>query len=145
MNEPAGSLAHLAGAVPPAPAWFDRAMAVVPERRFVEVDGAKIETLARGERGRPGLLFLHGMVVSQELGLFDGPTRPVIVSHPAGSRASPWASHLHGERFTATVVVDSLVVPYEHQSTYKGHRVDPTLADALALSPRRLEVSEHSC
>lgn len=53
-------LAHLAGARPPAPAWFDSALADVPERRFVEVQGARIESLSWGARGKPGLLFLHG-------------------------------------------------------------------------------------
>jgi len=53
-------LAALGGSKPPAPAWFDAAIARAPERRFVEVEGANIESLAWGERGRPGLLFLHG-------------------------------------------------------------------------------------
>jgi pimeloyl-ACP methyl ester carboxylesterase len=53
-------LAHLYGAKPPAPAWFDAAFARAPERRFVEIQGAKIESLSWGERGKPGLLFLHG-------------------------------------------------------------------------------------
>lgn len=53
-------LAHFGGAKPPAPAWFDTALAHAPERRFVTVDGARIETLSWGERGKPGLLFLHG-------------------------------------------------------------------------------------
>jgi pimeloyl-ACP methyl ester carboxylesterase len=53
-------LAPFKGAKPPAPDWFTRAIAQEPERGFTEVKGAKIETLAWGERGRPGILFLHG-------------------------------------------------------------------------------------
>lgn len=53
-------LAEFDGAVPPAPAWFATAMAQAPEVGRVVVDGAGIETLAWGERGKPGLLFLHG-------------------------------------------------------------------------------------
>ena len=53
-------LARFAGAVPPAPAWFDAALAQVPERGTVMVDRASIETLTWGERGKPGLLLLHG-------------------------------------------------------------------------------------
>lgn len=53
-------LAALEGCVPPAPAWFARAIAAAPAREFVTVNGARIETLAWGERGSPGLLFLHG-------------------------------------------------------------------------------------
>jgi pimeloyl-ACP methyl ester carboxylesterase len=53
-------LKAFAGATPPAPAWFDWAVAQAPERGVVEVAGAVIETLAWGERGRPGLMLLHG-------------------------------------------------------------------------------------
>jgi pimeloyl-ACP methyl ester carboxylesterase len=53
-------LAAFAGAEPPAPGWFEWAIAQAPERSFVTVDGAKIELLAWGERGKPGLLLVHG-------------------------------------------------------------------------------------
>src|ERR1700744_5964280 len=53
-------LARFGGAAPPAPAWFADAMEKRPETTLVEVEGAKIETLTWGERGRPGLLLLHG-------------------------------------------------------------------------------------
>jgi pimeloyl-ACP methyl ester carboxylesterase len=62
VNEPhlMAPLAAFHGHKPPAPAWFVQAIAQEPERIFVEVEGAKIETLAWGERGKPGLMFLHG-------------------------------------------------------------------------------------
>jgi len=62
VNDPQlmAPLAAFHGMRPPAPAWFVQAVAQEPERTFVEVDGAKVETLAWGERGRPGLMFLHG-------------------------------------------------------------------------------------
>src|SRR5712671_2452306 len=44
-------LATFAGKEPPAPAWFRQAIEQKAERGFVEVKGAKIETLAWGERG----------------------------------------------------------------------------------------------
>jgi pimeloyl-ACP methyl ester carboxylesterase len=53
-------LAHLGGQRPEAPAWFRQALAAVPERGSITVDGARVETLTWGERGRPGVLFLHG-------------------------------------------------------------------------------------
>jgi pimeloyl-ACP methyl ester carboxylesterase len=40
--------------------WFAEALAMTPERGAVEVAGASIETRAWGERGRPGLLLMHG-------------------------------------------------------------------------------------
>ena len=53
-------LAVFAGAKPPAPAWFDAALADPPERRMILVEGANIELLTWGEIGKPGLLLLHG-------------------------------------------------------------------------------------
>ncbi|MHB8285667.1 MAG: alpha/beta fold hydrolase, partial [Caulobacteraceae bacterium] len=53
-------LARFHGERPPAPAWFAAALAQAPDRSFVPVEGVNIELLAWGERGRPGLLFLHG-------------------------------------------------------------------------------------
>ncbi len=53
-------LAPFDGEAPPAPDWFKWAVAQEPERSFVEVLGAKIELLAWGERGKPGLILVHG-------------------------------------------------------------------------------------
>ncbi|MEO6338975.1 MAG: alpha/beta hydrolase [Caulobacteraceae bacterium] len=53
-------LKAFAGASPPAPEWFHWAVGQAPERAEVVVNGARIETLAWGERGRPGVLLLHG-------------------------------------------------------------------------------------
>ncbi len=53
-------LAAFAGAVPPAPAWFTAALAAAPEVATIGVAGAAIEVLTWGDRGKPGLLFLHG-------------------------------------------------------------------------------------
>ena len=53
-------LAQFRGERPPAPAWFDEALAQAPERSLTPVEGAGIETLVWGERGAPGLLLVHG-------------------------------------------------------------------------------------
>jgi pimeloyl-ACP methyl ester carboxylesterase len=53
-------LAPFAGAEPPSPQWFKDAVAETPERIFVESLGTKIELLIWGERGKPGLLLVHG-------------------------------------------------------------------------------------
>src|SRR5271154_5437613 len=58
--EVASPLAPFAGAKPPTPAWFDKALAQAPERSFVTVRGARIELLTWGEVGKPGLIFVHG-------------------------------------------------------------------------------------
>jgi pimeloyl-ACP methyl ester carboxylesterase len=43
-----------------APAWFRRALAAAPEHRDVDVEGARIHYRVWGERGRPGLVLVHG-------------------------------------------------------------------------------------
>jgi pimeloyl-ACP methyl ester carboxylesterase len=46
---------------PPAPGWFQRAIAQEPEASRVQVAGVEIETLTWGERGKPGLLLVPGL------------------------------------------------------------------------------------
>ena len=53
-------LAAYAGARPPAPQWFVDAVAAPHERHRLQVEGAGIEWLAWGPRGKPGLMLLHG-------------------------------------------------------------------------------------
>ena len=53
-------LARYQGAAPAAPAWFHEAVDAPHERNRLTVDGAEIEWLAWGRRGKPGLLLLHG-------------------------------------------------------------------------------------
>lgn len=53
-------LVPFGGERPPAPAWFERAIAQAPERHTVENEGATIEYLVWGEAGKPGLFLLHG-------------------------------------------------------------------------------------
>lgn len=60
LPRPPSPLLPFAGERPPAPAWAQAALAHAPERSRVEVEGAGIEVLTWGGRGRPGLLFLHG-------------------------------------------------------------------------------------
>jgi pimeloyl-ACP methyl ester carboxylesterase len=55
-----GVLAPYGGERPPAPAWFDWAIAQAPERSSFDVGAIEIELLTWGARGKPGLLFLHG-------------------------------------------------------------------------------------
>lgn len=68
MNEPAPApdpaldppLIRYAGAEPLAPQWFRDAIDAPHERHVTHVEGASIEWLAWGDRGKPGLLLLHG-------------------------------------------------------------------------------------
>jgi pimeloyl-ACP methyl ester carboxylesterase len=60
FQEHPAPLAPFHGEKPPAPAWFEAALADTPERRFIPVRGARIELLTWGQVGRPGVLLLHG-------------------------------------------------------------------------------------
>jgi len=46
--------------LPDAPAWFARAVSVPDDNGMVEVDGCRVHYLGWGERGRRGLVFVHG-------------------------------------------------------------------------------------
>jgi pimeloyl-ACP methyl ester carboxylesterase len=53
-------LGRLHGEPPSAPEWFRQTVAQAPERSRLATPRGAIETLTWGERGRPGLLFVHG-------------------------------------------------------------------------------------
>ena len=96
-------LAAFHGAKPPAPAWFDAALAHEPERTVVEVEGAKVEVLAWGERGRPGLMFLHGGAAHADWWSFIAPffadERRVVASTFTGMGRSDWRERYDFEQF----------------------------------------------
>ena len=87
-------LAAFHGQKPPAPAWFDEAIANEPERTFIEVEGAKVEVLAWGERGKPGLIFLHGGAAHADWWSFIAPffaaERRVVAPTFTGMGRSDW-------------------------------------------------------
>ncbi|MEO1251721.1 MAG: alpha/beta hydrolase [Pseudomonadota bacterium] len=53
-------LAELGGETPPRPQWFEDAINAKSEENAITVNGAEIRYSAWGERGDPGLLFVHG-------------------------------------------------------------------------------------
>src|SRR5271165_5909688 len=96
-------LAAFHGLKPPAPAWFVEAVAQEPERTFIEVEGAKVELLAWGERGRPGLMFLHGGAAHADWWSFIAPffaaERRVVASTFTGMGRSDWREKYAFEQF----------------------------------------------
>ncbi len=96
-------LAAFHGVKPPAPEWFEAALADEPERTFVEVEGAKVEVLAWGERGKPGLMFLHGGAAHADWWSFIAPffaaERRVVASTFTGMGRSDWREHYGFEQF----------------------------------------------
>src|SRR5215211_5950532 len=100
-------LASLNGACPSAPAWFKQALADAPERSFVEAAGARIETLAWGERGKPGLLFLHGNGAHADWWSFIAPffaaEYRVAAFSWSGMGASDWRERYSLDAFLAEI------------------------------------------
>ncbi len=87
-------LAPFGGEPPPAPAWFNDALADEAERFDVRVQGAPIEVLAWGRRGDPGLLLLHGNGAHADWYSFIAPLikagRQVVAMSFSGHGASGW-------------------------------------------------------
>jgi pimeloyl-ACP methyl ester carboxylesterase len=82
------------GAPPPAPAWFEAAIAQEPDRSFVQSLGSRLEVLTWGERGKPGLLFVHGNSAHADWWSFIAPffaaDYRVASMSLAGMGASDW-------------------------------------------------------
>ena len=104
----AGLLAHLEGRTPEAPAWFLAALAHEPERSAITVEGANIELLTWGERGRPGLLFLHGNGAHADWWRFIAPFFAqefrVAALTWSGMGGSDWRERYGAEIFAAEVL-----------------------------------------
>ncbi len=90
-------LAPFHGERPAAPAWFSRALQHQPERRFVTVEGAKIETLVwepADKPQKPGLMLLHGNGAHADWWSFLAPylakDRRVVALSWSGMGGSDW-------------------------------------------------------
>jgi pimeloyl-ACP methyl ester carboxylesterase len=105
--EVASPLAPFAGVKPPAPEWFDKALAHEPERSFVQVEGAKIELLTWGEIGKPGLIFVHGNSAHADWWSFIAPFLAdqyrVAALSLSGMGDSDWRETYEFETFAAEI------------------------------------------
>lgn len=95
------------GEPPPAPTWFEAAIADAPERSMIPVDGVDIELLTWGEVGKPGLLFLHGNGAHADWWSFIAPYfakdwRVAAISW-AGMGGSGWREAYSAQTFAAEV------------------------------------------
>lgn len=101
-------LVPFAGAKPPAPAWFDQAIGEAPERATHRGAGVTIETLSWGERGRPGLLMLHGGSAHADwwsyLAPFFARTHRVVASSWSGMGGSDWREAYSMDDLTAEML-----------------------------------------
>lgn len=101
-------LADLHGRSPPAPPWFQRTIALEPERRFVDVQGVAIEALAWGRDGAPGLLLVHGNGANAEWWRFIAPffadDHRVVALSLSGMGKSQWRPKYSDACFRAEVL-----------------------------------------
>jgi pimeloyl-ACP methyl ester carboxylesterase len=123
-----------------APAWFREALAELPERGFVEVDGCAIETLAWGRRGAPGVLLLHGFTAHADWWSFIAPwlagQRRVAAMSLSGMGRSGWRDAYTLEQYArealavaqATGLFDAPLRP-----VLVGHSFGTFVARRLAL------------
>lgn len=100
-------LAPFSGAKPPAPPWFEAALADAPERRMMMVEGVNIELLTWGEVGKPGLLLLHGNGAHADWWAFTAPLlakdyRVAAISW-SGMGNSGWRETYTGEVFAKEI------------------------------------------
>jgi len=107
QTAPASLLAPFHGERPPAPAWFEAAMANAPERSTFTVEGAEVELLTWGEIGKPGLLFLHGNGAHADWWSFIAPFfakdwRVAAISW-SGMGGSDWRDGYSAELFASEI------------------------------------------
>ena len=86
-----------------APAWFHHALAQLPERTSLDVEDCKIETLAWGRRGAPGVLLLPGFTAHADWWSFVAPQlashRRVAALSLSGMGRSGWRSAYSLEQY----------------------------------------------
>ena len=141
----ASLLGPFKGEPPPAPAWFDAAIAVEPERSIIEVEGTPIELLTWGEVGKPGLLLLHGNVAHADWWSFIAPFfakdwRVAAISW-AGMGASGWREAYSARTFAAEAFAAVEAAQLEaggHKPIFVGHSFGgfPTLYCAARHAER---------
>ena len=144
-------LAAFQGAKPPAPDWFTRALANAPERSFLEVDGAKIETLAWGRRGAPGLILLHGGMAHADWWSFIAPFLAtelrVVAPSFSGMGRSDWRAHYDFPTFAREAVeIGRLAGAFEAgPPIVVGHSFGSRVAAVGWLSVRRGSLGRRDC
>ncbi len=135
-----GPLAVFRGAAPPAPAWFPEALKRTPERSFVAVAGAQIECLAWGERGKPGLLLMHGNAAHADWYSFIAPFFAdrfrIVAMSWSGMGGSDWR-----ERYTVDLFAQEALAAAETGGVFAGPGKPVFIAHSFgALTLRYLAV-----
>jgi pimeloyl-ACP methyl ester carboxylesterase len=114
-------LARFKGTRPPAPAWFEEALAQTPERSLVATPRGRVEMLAWGARGKPGLLFVHGNRAHADWWSFIAPffadNYRVAAMSLAGMGESDWR-----ERYAVAGLIEDAEAVAQAGGLYEGGR-----------------------
>lgn len=130
----AAPLARFHGEQPPAPDWFVRAIEMRPERAFSEVQGARIETLAWGDVGRPGVLLLHGSGAHADWWSFIAPyfaeQYRVCAMSWSGMGRSDWR-----DRYTMDIFVEEAFTAARDCGLFESAEKPVFIAHSFGASP----------
>lgn len=138
-------LAALDGERPPAPDWFQAAIARAPERSRTPIEGAAIETLTWGVRGKPGLLLLHGSGAHADWWSFIAPFFAddfrVVAMSWSGMGGSDWRAQYRLDLFVAEafgVAATAGLFEAEAKPVFIGHSFGgfPLMAAAAGYGER---------
>lgn len=132
MAEPARPLPPQPG----APDWFQQALDCPRVAGEVEVGGTAVETIVWGERGRPGLLFVHGMMAHARWWDFIAPFfadryRCAALSF-SGMGRSGWR-----DRYSIQTCVDELAAVMDAAGLYEGGVAPVIVAHSFGTFPAR--------
>ena len=142
-------LAVFEGAEPPAPDWFKAAIAIEPERFSVDAKGAAIECLAWGERGKPGIVFIHGASAHADwwsfIAPFFLPDYRVAALSLSGMGGSDWRPSYDFLTFTDEIDACARAAGLFESGqppVYVGHSFGGAVAYAAALAhPERMRAT----
>jgi pimeloyl-ACP methyl ester carboxylesterase len=126
---------------PPAPAWFERAIATLGEDHEVEVEGCRVHYLSWGDRRAPGLLLVpgaggHAHWFSHVAPLFADQFH-VVAMDPSGSGDSGRRAQYSQDLVTAEIIAvceDAGLFDAEGPPTVLGHSAGAQAVVRAALA-----------
>lgn len=123
-------LAPFRGARPAMPDWAREALATLPARSAITVEGARIEVLAWGGMDLPGLLLLHGSRASADWWAFTAPLlmrdHRVVALSLSGMGGSDWR-----DRYSVTQHAREAMAVARTQGLFEGARKPIVIAHSF--------------
>ena len=109
----------------PAPEWYRRALATPRESRHLTVQGCRIHYLRWGERGRPGLVLVHGGAAHAEWWAHVAPLLAgeysVVAIDLSGHGDSGWREHYPREVWSDEILAVADDAEFDGAPILIGH------------------------